>query len=372
MEPIDPRHLPPMPELMIAGPGHMHDEDLGVLGEQLIAHYGDVWVQLHNDTLNAVGRLVNAKDPPYVMPGTGTTCLDAAAMNLFEPGQTVVVARTGFFGERLHEVAEANGLNVVDVEVPLGDAADPTALNAAASKNKAAGIFVTHVDTSTGVRHPIREIARAAHDAGALIIVDGIASVGGELCDVDGWGIDCLVSSTQKGMESPPGLGILALGTRGRARAELRSQRPPSWYLDLKRWDWYRQNWPWHPHPVTMPSPLVLSLLSSLNRILGVGLEKWVSHRSHLAQRCREGLASIGLEPVAGADVQANMIVAAYADDASDIVPFVLKEGIQISGGLAPLAGKTIRVGLMGRTATEAMVDRVIDAVARARKESGA
>ena len=127
-----------MPELMIAGPGHMHDEDLGVLGEQLIAHYGDVWVQLHNDTVNAVGQLVNAKDPPYVMPGTGTTCLDAAAMNLFEPGQTVVVARTGFFGERLHEVAEANGLNVVDVEVPLGDAADPTALNAAASKNKAA------------------------------------------------------------------------------------------------------------------------------------------------------------------------------------------------------------------------------------------
>ena len=103
MEPIDPRHLPPMPELMIAGPGHMHEEDLGVLGEQLIAHYGDVWVQLHNQTVNAVGRLVNAKDPPYVMPGTGTACLDAAAMNLFEPGQTVVVARTGFFGERLHE-----------------------------------------------------------------------------------------------------------------------------------------------------------------------------------------------------------------------------------------------------------------------------
>ena len=372
MEPIGPRHLPPMPELMIAGPGHMHDEDLGVLGEQLIAHYGDTWVQLHNDTVAAVGRLVNAKDPPYVIPGTGTACLDAAAMNLFEPGETVVVARTGFFGERLHEVAEANGLIVVDVEVPLGQPADPTALNAAASRNNAAGIFLTHVDTSTGVRHPVQEIARAAHDAGALIMVDGIASVGGELFDVDGWGIDCLVSSTQKGMESPPGLGILALGTRGRARVELRSQRPPSWYLDLKRWDWYRENWPWHPHPVTMPSPLVLSLLSSLNRILGVGLEKWVSHRAALAQRCRDGLASIGLEPVARADVQANMIVAAYADDATTIVPFVLKEGIQISGGLAPLAGKTIRVGLMGRTATEAMVDRVIDLIARARKESGA
>jgi alanine-glyoxylate transaminase/serine-glyoxylate transaminase/serine-pyruvate transaminase len=119
-----------------------------------------------------------------------------------------------------------------------------------------------------------------------------------------------------------------------------------------------------------MPSPLILSLLSSLNRILDVGLDKWVSQRAALAQRCREGLASIGLEPVARQDVQANMIVAAYADDATTIVPFVLKEGIQISGGLAPLAGKTIRVGLMGRTANEQMVDRVVDAIARARKES--
>jgi alanine-glyoxylate transaminase/serine-glyoxylate transaminase/serine-pyruvate transaminase len=119
-----------------------------------------------------------------------------------------------------------------------------------------------------------------------------------------------------------------------------------------------------------MPTPLVLTLLSSLNRILGVGIEEWAGQRARLAQRCREGLQSIGLEPVARADVQSNMIVAAYADDATTIVPFVLGEGIQISGGLAPLAGKTIRVGLMGRTANEEMVDRVVDAIARARKES--
>ena len=369
MEPIDPRHLPPMPDLMIAGPGQLHDEDLGVLGEQPIAHYGDVWVRLHNDTVSALSRLVNCSDPPYVIPGTGTTCLDAAVMNVFEPGQTVVVARTGFFGERLHEVAEANRLNVVSVEVPLGEPADPSALGTAAEEHHADGVLVTHVDTSTGVRHPIKEIARAAHDAGAIAVVDGIASVGGELCEVDGWELDALVTATQKGMESPPGLGILALGPRGRSRVELRAE-PPSWYLDLKRWDWYRENWPWHPHPVTMPTSLVLTLLSSLNRILDVGIEEWVAQRARLAQRCREGLQSIGLEPVARADVQANMIVAAYAEDAATIVPFVLGEGIQISGGLAPLAGRTIRVGLMGRTATEEMVDRVVDSIARARKES--
>src|SRR5919198_3957290 len=110
---MDPHELPPMPDLMIAGPGQLHDSELDVMGDQLIAHYGDVWVELHNDCVKAVGDLVGAADPPYVIPGTGTTCLDAAVMNLFEPGQTVVVPRTGFFGERLCEVAAASRLDVV-------------------------------------------------------------------------------------------------------------------------------------------------------------------------------------------------------------------------------------------------------------------
>jgi alanine-glyoxylate transaminase/serine-glyoxylate transaminase/serine-pyruvate transaminase len=367
---VDPRNMPPMPDLMIAGPGQLHDGELAVMGEQVIAHYGDTWVDLHAQTLTAVSELLHCADPPYVIPGSGTACLDAAVMNLFEPGQTVVVARTGFFGERLHEVAEANRLNVVDVEVPMGEPADPDVLARASRDNEAKAILVTHVETTTGVRHPIQDIARAAHEAHAIALVDGIASIGGELCDVDGWEIDCLVTSTQKGMESPPGLGIVALGTRGRALVELKEDRPPSWYLDLKRWDWYRENWPHHPHPVTMPTSLVLTLLSSVRRILDVGLDEWVSRRAALAQRCRDGLQSIGLEPVARADAQSNMIVAVHADDATEIIGYLLREGIQISGGLAPLAGKTIRIGLMGRTATEAMVDRVVDLIARARKET--
>lgn len=368
---MDPHDLPPMPDLMIAGPGQLHDTEMAVMGDQLIAHYGDVWVEMHAAALDAVGRLLGCADPPYVIPGTGTTCLDAAVMNLFEPGQTVVVAKTGFFGDRLEEVARASRLDVVPVDVPLGEPADPQALAAAAAQHRARGILVTHVDTSTGVRHPIEAIARAAHEVDALALVDGIASVGGETCRVDDWGIDCLVTSTQKGMESPPGLGILALGRGGRAALEARTQQPPTWYLDLARWDWYRENWGWHPHPVTMPTSLVATMLSSLQRILAVGIDEWVARRAALAQRCRSGLEAIGFEPVARADAQANMIVAAYADDAAQILAAVLRDGIQISGGLAPLAGKTIRVGLMGRAATEDMVDRVLDLIARARKEAG-
>ena len=359
---IDPRKLPEMPELMIAGPGELHEEDLDVLGRQVIAHYGDVWTQLHTETLDLLGELLGAADTPYLIPGTGTTCLDAACMNLFEPGQKVVVADTGFFGTRSEEVAKANGLETVMVPVEVGAQIDPQRV--ADVIDGCHGVMTVHTETATGVTHPIAEIAKVAHEAGALYMVDGIASVGGEHVDVDEMGIE-LVTGTQKGLEAPPGLGIIGLSARGRERADARSERPRSWYLDLRTWDWYRKEWgSWHPHPVTMPTNLVLALASSMRRILEVGRETWIERRAALALRCRDGLAELGLEPVAHPGAGANLVVAMWADDPVKIQKYLLEEeGLMISGGLTPTAGKAIRIGLMGRNANEQMVDKMIAGV---------
>jgi alanine-glyoxylate transaminase / serine-glyoxylate transaminase / serine-pyruvate transaminase len=359
---VDPRSLPDLPELMIAGPGELHNEDLAVLGHQVIAHYGDVWTELHRQTIADLSRLLGAADPPYLIPGTGTTCLDAGIGNLFEPGQRVLVAQTGFFGTRLSQIAAAHRLEVVEIPVEVGRAFDPARI-ADASKG-AHGVLSTHVDTATGVRHPIDDIARVARDNDLIYFVDGIASVGGELCDVDGMGVDCVVTGSQKGLDAPPGLGILALGEGGRARVEARSEPPPTFYLDLKVWDRYRDEWgAWHPHPVTMPTNLVLALASSVRRILGEGIEAWVAGRADLAKRCREGLRGLGLEPVPEPGVEANLVVAMWADDPATIQKHLLNKGIMISGGLDPTMGRAIRVGLMGRTASQEMVDRVVEAV---------
>ena len=361
----DATELPQTPTLMIAGPGELHTEDLEVFGRQVTAHYGDVWTEQHNQTIEMLGKFLGAADPPYLIPGTGTTCLDAALFNLFEAGQKVVVANTGFFGMRLMQMAQAHRLSVIEVPVPPGEPADPSAIADAAKG--ADGILSVHVDTSTGVRHPIDEIASVAQDTGAIYMVDGIASVGGETCKVDEMGIDCVVTGTQKGFEAPPGLGILALGPRGRNRVMSRSERPDSWYLDLQTWDWYRKEWgAWHPHPVTMPTNLVLAVRSSMTRILETGLEAWIARRADLAKRCREGLRDLGLEPVPAAGAEANLVVAMYADEPEKIQKHLLEHGIMISGGLTPLQGRTIRVGLMGRTASEEMVDRVLGLVAEA------
>jgi len=354
-----------MPELMIAGPGELHEQDLAVLGRQLIAHYGDVWTQIHADVVAATGRFLGAADLPYLIPGTGTTCLDAGLFNLFESGQKVVVANTGYFGGRLMSLAAQHRLEVVEVPVEVGAPVD-TARIADAAKG-AHGVLTTHVETATGVRHPIADIARAAHDAGAVCMVDGIASAGGELIDVDEMGIDALVTGTQKGLEAPPGLGIIALSSGGRARVEARSRRPESWYLDLKVWDQYRDEWgAWHPHPVTMPTSLIMALASSLARISEPGIEAWVAARADLAKRCREGLRDLGLEPVPHAGAEANLVVAAWADDPTSIQKHLLANGLMISGGLDPTMGKAIRIGLMGRTASTEMVDRMLSLVKEA------
>jgi alanine-glyoxylate transaminase / serine-glyoxylate transaminase / serine-pyruvate transaminase len=363
---INPREIPKLPELMIAGPGELHDEDLEVLGQQVIAHYGDHWTQAHDETVDAVGRVLGAADRPYLIPGSGTSCLDAAVMNLFEQGEKVVVVDSGFFGIRLLEIARAHRLEVVEVPVEVGAPADVQALEEAAQG--AAGILTVHVETATGVRHPVEEIAQVAHAAGAICVVDGIASVGGELMKVDEWGIDALITGTQKGLEAPPGLGILALGERGRARVDNRSERPYAFYLDLKVWDRYRDEWAaWHPHPVTMPSNLLLALASSLMRIEEKGIEAWVAERADLAKRCREGLRNLGLDPVAQAGHEANLVVAMWCDEPLQVQRHLLEStGIMVSGGLTPTHGKAIRVGLMGRNANEAMVDRVVEGVGEA------
>lgn len=354
------------PRLMIVGPGELYDADLAVAGEQLVAHYGDAWQADHTAFLAALRTFLDAPEDPYPIPGSGSVALEAAFRNLFEPAETVVVVDTGFFGVRLLEVATAVGLDVHRLPVAVGEPVDPSAIADAVVASGATGVAVCHVDTSTATRHPIEQIAASARAHGAITLVDGIASVGGEDCRVEAMQLGCLVTSTQKGIESAPGLGIVAVGREGRARIAARTTKVGSYYLDLGVWDWYRREWPHHPHPVTMSSSLLRTTRASLERILTRGLGTEIARKHALAAKVRDGLEALGLPPVARADAQSGMIVAAYTSDAPAIVSRVLEQGIQIGGGLAPLAGRAIRIGIMGATATDAMVDEVLAAVGKA------
>lgn len=355
--------LAAQPELMIPGPGPLTDEGRRILASPLLPHYGGGWPALHADVVAAVGRVVGCTDP-YVLPGTGSMAIDAALFNVFRPGQRVVVPATGYFGDRLAEMARVHGLDVVEVPVPVGSAVDVDRC-AGALRAGADGLLVVHVETSTGVRHPVEALAAAAREAGAVIVVDAVASAGGELLDVDGWGVDAAVTASQKGLEAPPGLGVVALSERAREGMLGRTDPCPSWYLDLRRWEHHRRHDAWEPHPVTMPTTALLALLASARSILDAGLPAWVARRAALADRCRDGLAALGFEPVAEPGRGANLVVAAWCDDPAAVAARVAERaGVTIGRGLGPTEGRAVRVGLIGATATEAHVDRVLAALA--------
>lgn len=346
---------------MIPGPGALHDEALAALGSPLLAHYGGDWPRIHADLVDAVGALLGSPGP-YLLPGTGSAALDAALFNLFEPGQRVVVPDTGYFGDRLIDMARAHRLEVAVVPVATGLPVAPDRL-ADALAGGADGLLCVHVETSTGVRHPVAElVALAGPDV--AVVVDGIAAAGGEDFTVDGLGADIYVTASQKGLDGPPGIGILAPSARGRERLAARAGRCQSWYFDLLRWDRHRAQDAWEPHPVTMPTTALIALLAGVREILRVGRPAWVARRAALAARLRDGLARRGLQPVADAGYQANLVVAAWADDADALADRVLhKAGIMVARGLGPTDGRAIRVGLVGRNATEEMVDRLLAAL---------
>lgn len=354
--------LAAQPELMIPGPGPLTGEARGILASPLLPHYGGRWPELHAEVVATVGRVLGCRGP-YLIPGSGTAAIDAALFAVFRPGQRVVVPATGYFGDRLADMAATHGLDVTEVPVPVGAPADVEAV--ASAMDGADGLVTVHVETSTGVRHPVAALAAAATAAGAAVVVDAIASAGGEAVDVEGWGVDAAVTASQKGLDAPPGLGIVALSERGRERA-LASDGPcPSWYLDVRRWERHRRDDAWEPHPVTMPTTVLLALLAGARRILAEGVEARVARRAALAERCRRGLADVGFPAVPAPGCGANLVVAAWADDPAAVADRVAAgAGITIGRGLGPTAGRAVRVGLLGATATDEMVDRLLAALA--------
>lgn len=347
-------------QLMIPGPCRLPPRELAVLGQQIQPHYGPAWMAefaaVHDDLALLLGA-----DHTYLLPGSGSAGLDAALFNLFEPGQRVAVVDSGYFGSRLVDMARAHGLEVRVVRVEPGRPVDVERVDLGGCD----GLLVTHVETSTGVRHPIEELARLAHDAGAVLLVDAIAAAGGEHLDMRAMGIDALVSASQKGLGGAAGLAVVALTESGKRRADARSVRPPSWYLDLQRWERAATEDDWEPTPVTMPTNLIQVLATSLRRIHTVGRQNWVDQRAALRAETRDGLRRLGFDVVTEDEYAANLVVVARHPRASELCDRLFDGGLMIAGGLAPFEGEAFRVGLVGTAANRQLIDVLLHEIER-------
>lgn len=358
-------------KLMIPGPVEVEQDVLDAMGSPVQPHYGPAWRDIYNETVETLKTIFGTRGSVFILIGSGSTGIDSCLGSLVATGGKIVVGANGFFGQRLVDVAEGYGLKVVPVTAEWGQPLrvedfEETLKNHA----DASAVAVVHVETSTTIVNPIREIGRVARQHNIPFMVDAVSSLGGLPMRMDEWDIDLCASASQKCLGAPPGLSPVAVGPRGWEAIDRAPNKGHGWYLNLRIWREYSVKWgDWHPFPVTMATNNVLALKASLTSLLAEGMESRQERYRRLALRLRTGLRRIGMPPFTPDELLAPMLTAALVPEgvvSAQIVEYMSEvHQIKIAGGLGEnLKDKIIRIGHMSPTLTEADIDRVIEALA--------
>jgi alanine-glyoxylate transaminase/serine-glyoxylate transaminase/serine-pyruvate transaminase len=346
----------PYPEAMeaLSRPvlGHLDPEYLGVIAEI-------------GDRLRAVFRTANALTLP--VSGTGSAGMEACLASLLEPGETVIVGINGYFGERICQVAQRGGAQVVRVEAPWGTALDPADLLAAQRANpQAALVAVVAAETSTGVRNDVAPLGPELAKTDTLLLVDAVTALGGTRLEVDAWQIDACYSASQKCLGAPPGLAPVTLGPRAVAKVRGRSTPIHSFYLDLGLLqDFFLSSPPTYHH--TASSTLAYSLHAGLGRLLEEGVEEVWDRHARIGALLQSELPELGFSMVADDAVRLPQLTATLLPEGMEEGParkrLLTEYGIEVGGGLGEFAGRAWRIGMMGHAATELSVVTLLGAV---------
>ena len=281
---------------------------------------------------------------------TGSAGMEATVVNLIEPGDSMVVCVNGVFGTRMADVAARAGANVTTVERPWGEVFAPNDLKdaLAAAKPKVVGIVMA--ETSTGVWQPIEEISNLVHDAGALLLVDSVTSLGGVPVEVDSWEIDAIYSGSQKCLSCPPGLAPVSFSDRALEFILNRKTKVQSWYLDVSMLANYWGSERVYHH--TAPINMTYALYEALQIILEEGLDSCFARHQLNHEALKAGLGAIGIAYAAQEGYQLPMLNAVTIPDGVDDGrvrnELLTRFGIEIGAGLGAFKGKVWRVGLMG------------------------
>ncbi len=351
--------------LMIPGPIEVAPEVLAVMAEPLVAHYGKEWTVFYKEILGMLRRIFQTDGDVFLFPGSGSAGLDAALGSTLFPDGKVLIPQNGFFGERLEEIARSYTTNVHTIDFPVGRVIDLGAVERTLQDGNFDAVACVHCETSTGVLNPIQELATLCRSHGILFIVDAVSSLAVESLEMDAWGIDICVSASQKGLESPPGLGVVAVGKRVWDR--INHAKSPGWYLNLKVWKEYTEKWgDWHPHPVTQAVNNIKALRVGMERILKEGLDARFERHRKITQQLRQGLREIGLTLYVPDEIASHGVTSVLGPDSKvdELLAYVRKQkGILLAGSLGLLKGKIFRIGHMGPSASKEAIDEVLTAL---------
>jgi alanine-glyoxylate transaminase/serine-glyoxylate transaminase/serine-pyruvate transaminase len=326
--------------------------------------------ELHEILLEVVAMLRCAYQAAdgLVLPlqATGTSGMETGLVSLLEPGDEVIIGVSGFFGQRMVDIARRCGAEVIEVSAGLGEhVPNERLLNALDDHPDARMMAVVHAETSTGVQHPLADLGAALRGGDALLMADCVTSLAGVELDFDGWGVDYAYSCTQKCLGAPPGMSPVAVSERALERIA-RRETPVPYAFDLLALEAYWVNRPAVYHH-TAPILHIYALHEALRQVLVEGLAaRWERH-AQAGHFLQEAIAERGLELLADPRHQLAPLTAVHVPEGVDgkrVQARMLREhGIEIGGGLGPTAPPIWRIGLMGHNARMEVAARVLGAL---------
>lgn len=341
------------PNLRIPGPTSLPPSVREAGGRQMVNHRGEEFKALLRRVEEGMKPYFGTEHEVILLTCAGTGGLEAAVVNTLSPGDAVLGVTMGAFGDRFAKIAEVYGAAVTKLEVEWGTAADPaTVREAAAAIPGLKAVLLTHNETSTGVTNDIGALAAAVREVApdALILVDAISALGAVPFAMDAWGLDLVVTGSQKAWMSAPGMAMAAVGPRAWAAGE--TARMPRFYLDLKRHRDTAVNGetPWTPAVAVM-----YQVDEGLRLMQAEGDGVFVRHAAAQAMT-RAGLRAIGFELLAADAVASKTVTAAWIPEGLDWKAFnagLKKRGLVLAGGQGRLKGKIFRLGHLGSVTTD-------------------
>lgn len=365
---------PPIRTLLGPGPSDIHPRVLAAMARPTVGHLDPYYLEVMDKLQGGLRELFRtANRMTFAVSGTGSAGMEAAVVNLIEPGDSMVVCINGVFGMRMADVAERAGAKVTRVERPWGEVFTPEEVADAVAKTKPKVVGIVMAETSTGAWQPIEEVSRVVHDGGAMLLVDAVTSLGGMPVEVDKWNIDAIYSGTQKCLSCPPGLAPVSFNQRAMDVITGRKTKVQSWYLDASMLASYWGSDRVYHH--TAPINMSYGLYESVSIILEEGLDHCFARHALNHRALKAGLAALGMKYAAQEGHQLPMLNAVYApagvDEARVRGDLLQRFGIEIGAGLGAFKGEVWRIGLMGYGARPANVYLLLAALEQLLAEQG-
>lgn len=348
------------PLFLLPGPTRVPERVLRAMARPIVNHRGKVFKEVFARVTDGLKWVFRTESYVAVYSSSGTGAMEAALVNLFSPGEPVLCFVMGAFGKRFVDIAKARGLQTRIVDVPWGTLPDSAAIRRELAADlehpdgPARGILVTHNETSTGVTLDLEGFARIVRevDHPGLIVVDAVSSLGGIRLEMDAWGLDAVVTCSQKALMCPPGLGMLALSPRAREVAKRTRCAGRFWSYVA-----YAERAENSETPYTPAVSLWFGLDEALSMIREEGLEAVWARHARAAATAREGLEKLGYEIFGDRRSLSNTVTAFRVKPGFDGKKFrrYLDEefGLTLGGGQGELEGKILRIGHMGYVTEE-------------------